>query len=756
MGPPQRPRLVSFGVAPRRASVKDSELSPVICVVVFADELAGLLQLEPEGGHSVTASPEMLSGEVSTVAAEPGYGDSALLLEKEPWSARVETEGLALVLARTPISLKRPQTATSIQKEGRLMPILPIPITQEKPVPAPTAGLGSNSNYILDSSCNSITGLSVTINVTQDIVCQSASGTTKGFSFQLNAYSPKNETSAWQQYVIALFGSELNGAVDNWPLTGANIINDVFALVSMSDSRVPAGCELQILLQNDTQGNITGATYVANQVGITPARGSALDGYWGSDASQHVNFIGTDGHVHELYIHPGAGWVNNDVTVMSGNGVAPTPGSALDGYWGSDSSQHLNFIGTDGHVHELYIHPGAGWVNSDLTLLAGNGVAPARGSTLYGYWGSDSSQHVNFIGTDGHVHELYIHPGAAWTNNDLTVISGNGVAPAAGSALHAYWGSDNSQHVIFIGTDGHVHELYIHPGAGWVNNDVTLMSGDGVAPIVGSTLTGYWGSDSSQHVNFIGTDGHVHELYIHPGAGWVNNDLTLMSGNGVAPMRGSALDAYWGTDSSQHVNFIGTDGHVHELYIHPGAVWANNDVTVMSGNGVAPAPGSALDGYWGSDSSQHLNFIGTDGHLHELYIHPGAGWVNNDISTVPLANVALTLTSISGVTSADLAPIIAFELNLVGPVNGESAVLSSGAGTITYAASSLLTVLNAEPSCAESGYVTAETANTTYGTLSSVSSHVFTQTFDVTVNKPPIVKLGKIRPGLIKQVDLHR
>jgi hypothetical protein len=43
----------------------------------------------------------------------------------------------------------------------------------------------------------------------------------------------------------------------------------------------------------------------------------------------------------------------------------------------------------------------------------------------------------------------------------------------------------------------------------------------------------------------------------------------------------------------------------------------------------------------------------------------------------------VVLESISGVTSNDLAPIVAFELNLVGPVNGESAVLSSGAGTIT-------------------------------------------------------------------------
>jgi hypothetical protein len=118
--------------------------------------------------------------------------------------------------------------------------------------------------------------------------------------------------------------------------------------------------------------------------------------------------------------------VDNDLTKLAG-AVAPKVvpvAPALDGYWGSDSSQHVNFIGTDGHVHELYIAPGAaGWVDNDLTKSA-NGVLPSTFTPLVGYWGSDSSQHVNFIGVDDHVHELYIAPGAAgWVDNDLTALA---------------------------------------------------------------------------------------------------------------------------------------------------------------------------------------------------------------------------------------------------------------------------------------------------------------------------------------------
>jgi hypothetical protein len=518
---------------------------------------------------------------------------------------------------------------------------------------APSEGLGSNYNYLLNSDCSWLTGVSVTVDVFQDITGSD------GFGFQLNAYSATSDYDAAQQYLIYLDPhsqpAQLYCMVDNWTVQGgqSQIINNIVSLATLPSHTLPAGYQLIISLAN----------------GVPPAAGSALDGYWGSDSSQHVNFIGTDGHVHELYIHPGAAnWENNDLTVMSGNGVAPAVGSALDGYWGSDSSQHVNFIGTDGHVHELYIHPGASWVNNDLTQLSGNGVAPAVGSALDGYWGSDSSQHVNFIGTDGHVHELYIHPGAA----------------------------------------------------SWANNDLIQMSGNGVRPAVGSALDGYWGSDSSQHVNFIGTDGHVHELYIHPGAAsWANNDLTQLSGNGVAPAAGSRLDGYWGTDSSQHVNFIGTDGDAHELYIHPGASWANNNLTQMSGGaGITSATYTVLD---------------------------------NTGKTI--GNQTMTLLSLSGVTSNDVAPIVAFQVDFVDYLNGGNTVLSSGAGTITYTASNPLTALSAPPACVDWSYITLETANSSYSVLPSNASTTLTQSFQTSAARVTGVKP---KPGTVLHTTSKR
>ena len=71
----------------------------------------------------------------------------------------------------------------------------------------------------------------------------------------------------------------------------------------------------------------------------------------------------------------------------------------------------------------------------------------------------------------------------AWIDNALTQIS-NG-SPAGGWGPNGYWGSDNSPHVNYYDAGGHVHELHIAPGAGWVSNDLTQITKDPLAHILG-------------------------------------------------------------------------------------------------------------------------------------------------------------------------------------------------------------------------------------------------------------------------------
>jgi hypothetical protein len=405
-----------------------------------------------------------------------------------------------------------------------------------------------------------------------------------------------------------------------------------------------------------------------SRIHSTAQSNGALHGYWqASDNSLHVNFIDVNGHVHELYIHPGADWVDNVLT-----STPAIPDTGLAGYWkASDNSQHVFFIDWNSHVHELYSR-GTRWTDFDLMHEA-NSPAQASGA-LNGYWqASDDSEHVNFIDAYGDVHELtsngfgaqtvvgYINPIEVplWIDNNLTALAYPGEkGPVYGTqincvacfpsatdhALAGFWkASDNSHHVFFIDcSDGDVHELYWN-GARWADNDLTSHALLGTharhhcnrnGDDVNSKLNAYWqANDNSQHVNFIDVNGHVHELYIRPGADWEDNDLTSKAHSGAKALEG--LAGYWqANDNSQHVFFIGNGGdntHLYELSIYPGEDWAEHDLT-STAHYTGPYMPYALDldlaaFVQASDNTQHVYFIGnppsgfgTD--VHEMYSPP--------------------------------------------------------------------------------------------------------------------------------------
>ncbi|WP_197514769.1 choice-of-anchor D domain-containing protein [Mycobacterium sp. 852013-50091_SCH5140682] len=337
------------------------------------------------------------------------------------------------------------------------------------------------------------------------------------------------------------------------------------------------------------------------------------------------------------------------VVGVSGTGWPPLPvaGTALEGFRLSNDSQHVFFTGTDKFLHELDIAAGSVWADHDLTTLA-SAVPPSPTTALAGFRLSDDSKHVFFIGTDGDVYEYYFTAAEGWVYNDVTALA-RAVAPVATSELTGHALGDDSKHVFLVGTDGHVHELFIGSSGRWADNDLTALAG-GATPRLTTTLTSHRLGDDSQHVFFIGTDGHVHELFIGSGAGasWADNDLTALAG-AMSPNPATALTSYRLGDDSQHVFFIGTDSHVHELFIGSGAgaSWADNDLTAMAG-AVISTPGTALTGFPLGNGSQHVFFIGADSHVHELDIDSGGSWADHDLTTLAGAVPPIPATGLTG------------------------------------------------------------------------------------------------------------
>jgi hypothetical protein len=593
-------------------------------------------------------------------------------------------------------------------------------------VPPPPGGLGSSNNYILsdqsNNTCNNITGLVVTIDVTQDIVLKSSENSKdqNGFGFQLNCYSPPGFEAAWQQYIFYVLknifprpgegDTALEATINNWPANASGdnyFINEFDGLMGMSNTTIPAGYQLQIRLINDNQNNIVGAHWIVNYIGVLPTPSTPLTGYVtltnAGNTELHLNYIGIDGHIHE---RPGTPTKpDNDLSVLAGSSTFPATDSALDAYADLDGGQHVNFIGTDGHVHELYLASGGHWIDNDLIVKSGNGITPRANSPLDGYVDNDNGQHVNFIGIDGHVHELYIKPKGQWVNNDLIMLSGNGMTPSRTSPLYGYMAQDNGQHVNFIDPDGHVRELYNLHSAQWLNNDLTQLA--------------------AQH-----------------------------AGTSVPPAsNSSALCGYYADyldGGTQHVNFTGTDGHVHDLSIAPNGQWAHSDFTQLSGSGATAAPNSALSSYGTTHNEFFVNFIDVnDGHLHQFALVAPAQCIDGDLNNIPLVNFLKSPLGSPG--NPPVAPINAFELVLIGPPGGDNAVFSSGAGTFSYVAGGApLTVQNSFPPCTEVKFGTAETSNSVYGSLDAGPSIVTTQTFSIDPTESiirfqgPVVKSPKI------------
>jgi hypothetical protein len=165
---------------------------------------------------------------------------------------------------------------------------------------------------------------------------------------------------------------------------------------------------------------------------------------------------------------------------------------------------------------------------------------------------------------------------------------------------------------------------------------------------------------------------------------------------------------------------------------------------------------------WESKSQQLVNI------MNELATLPGgslpAGYkltislINDEFARITGATYVLVdnhgniignrTISFSNQPAEDLAPIVAFQMNFVGDINGATTTLASGAGTITYTASNLMSVFNTEPACVDWDFSTVEAANSAYGFLPSAPSQTFTQSFELSIGGKVIHRIGKIRHSL--------
>ena len=138
--------------------------------------------------------------------------------------------------------------------------------TKADNIPAPQAGLQSNSNYIFfNNNTDNILNLAATITIADDLYVSST-----GVSFQLIGLPPVSNSSsapASQHFAITYNGTTFGGFIHTFnsdPNPNNRVIifeNTTLLTDQPNDSLIPAGTVFTITLNNDENGAVTHATF---------------------------------------------------------------------------------------------------------------------------------------------------------------------------------------------------------------------------------------------------------------------------------------------------------------------------------------------------------------------------------------------------------------------------------------------------------------------------------------------------------------
>ncbi|GGA37494.1 hypothetical protein [Dyella nitratireducens] len=341
--------------------------------------------------------------------------------------------------------------------------------------------------------------------------------------------------------------------------------------------------------------------------------GAALTSFVLSSGQQHWGFVGASGDVYNLYWSASAGYLVDDASAVTKAQKADS--GALTSYTLSSGEQHWGFIGTDGNIYNLSWTAAAGYTVANASAAAG--APPAITGALTSFALSSGEQHWGYIGTNGHVYNLYWGAGAYHVDD----ASGSAGAPqAASGALTSFTLPSGQQHWAYIGTNGDVYDLYWSAGSYYVA-DVSAATG---APRAASgALTSFTLPSGQQHWAYIGTNGNVYDLYWSAGSYYIA-DVTAAAG---APLASSgSLTSFVLPSGEQHWGYIGANGHIYNLY------WGADAYHVDDASGSAGAPqaaSSALTSFILPSGEQHWAYIGANGDVYNLYWSSGTYYVQD-------------------------------------------------------------------------------------------------------------------------------
>ena len=276
-------------------------------------------------------------------------------------------------------------------------------------------------------------------------------------------------------------------------------------------------------------------------------------------------------------------------------------------------------------------------IQSDTPLAAGR---PSR------YLWQFAAQ-VVYRGQDDHIYQLS-RSNDAWTLGDLTEQASSKVL-AAGDPIGYCWDNDPnsaSQHVIYLGQDGQIHELWFSINTGtWADTTVTANSPADQLP-VGQPAAVVWSNDlkgPTQHIFFRAQNSHIYEYFSFGGGNaWLSNDLTLATNDHATPASDPSAfvwDPGSQNGSALHVGYRDNTNSIHDLYRFANEWQPATDPSWLADRSLSPkvlAVGNPVGLAYNSDPNFlaptiHWFYRTADGHIGELWSGEKDVWGVNDL-----------------------------------------------------------------------------------------------------------------------------
>ena len=267
-----------------------------------------------------------------------------------------------------------------------------------------------------------------------------------------------------------------------------------------------------------------------------------------------VVYRAVDGGIHTLYWSGTAPAAHDD---LSGYAQAPAAAGEPAAYQLAGGS-HIVYRRADGHLQELF------WMGVDpvqTACLTEYVEAPLAAGDPSSYPVTTAGQNiVVYRGVDGHVHSLYWADGPTG-HDDL---SGWTQTPdAVGVPVGYHLPATDTHQVVYRAVDGHLYEIWwqgVAPASGW-----DLIAAAGSPGAAADPACWFVPATGIKHVVYVGTDGHLHDLAWAPGSGTpVWTDLTAYA---VAPQAvPERVSAFADPGSAVcRVLYRAADQEVHEI-----------------------------------------------------------------------------------------------------------------------------------------------------------------------------------------------